>query len=346
MAMLASQSKGGFYATPVKEIQNVARGLDIQESNDESFVHLLDPCCGKGEALSILQTHLQQNKQLVCSYGVELEKERAEEARSILDNVMHEGFQDMRTEANYSALWLNPPYDNGDKERLEERFLRTLTSKSKNVLLPKALLMFCIPQYVLKSCATLLASRFHDLKVYRFTDKEYDVFKQIVVFGYYGRPKRDVQKETAKWLKEVSAVDPSELETTDDIVEGEFIIPVTLEREHLFRAGKFNIEEMTHDLVNSSLIEEAEKRLSSINTKATMKAPLLPLKPAHGGIAVASGAIGGNMGTHLITGITKPVTDVANIYDEEGNKTREEHTKHFKSVVRVFNPELGIVDLE
>lgn len=76
-----------------------------------------------------------------------------------------------------------------------------------------------------------------------------------------------------------------------------------------------------------------------------MKRPLLPLKLAHAGIAIAAGAVGGNMGTHIVVGLTKPVTELAEVDDDEGLVKKEIYTKHHKSVVRVFAQD-GIHELQ
>lgn len=47
MARIASESKGGFYATPEKEIHLVASRLRAQGAGE---INLYDPCCGKGVA--------------------------------------------------------------------------------------------------------------------------------------------------------------------------------------------------------------------------------------------------------------------------------------------------------
>ncbi|MBU8908171.1 DUF6094 domain-containing protein [Desertibacillus haloalkaliphilus] len=346
MARLASQAKGGFYATEQYEVHNVARGLQFESKKSSDLINMLDPCAGEGVALQTLADAMATKGAKPVSYGIELEKDRAKASSERLDHVVCDGYENVRTEANYTAMWLNPPYDEVFHERTELRFLRTLTSKSKNVLVPKGLLMFCVPQYVLKPCATILSSRFHDVKVYRFTDDHYPIFKQVVVFGYFGRPSSEERKKTNKYLREISGEGPEVLPTTDEITDGEFVVCDSEDSIQLFRAGRLNISELAKDLASSTLKAEAEKRFSPSEHQVSMKNPILPLKPTHGGIAVASGAIGGNMGSHMITGITKQVTEKKNITNDEGQTTHEEYTKHYKSVVRVFSPEYGVTDLE
>lgn len=46
MARIASQSKGGYYPTPIEELHLLCKYLQGVLENDESIINLLDPCCG------------------------------------------------------------------------------------------------------------------------------------------------------------------------------------------------------------------------------------------------------------------------------------------------------------
>ncbi len=343
MARIASESKGGFYATPEKEIRLVASRLRVEGAGE---INLYDPCCGKGAALRELADAITTPECKAITYGVELEKERAEEAAKILDYVLQDGYENVRTEDKFSVLWLNPPYDNGFAERVETSFLRRLTNQSTNVLLKGALLMFCIPQYVLDDAALLIASRFTNVKVYRFTDENYPTFKQVVVFGYYQRPDPDERKETTKYLRDVSKQGPEALPSLAEEDGVTFLVQPSPEPVQLFRAGKLKIEELAKDLQTSPIFQTiTDWFLPSHSRNAELKNPVLPLKPTHYAIAIAAGAVGGNMGNHLLVGVTKPVQETSDTTDDEGNKTGEITVKHHKSIIRVFTKE-GVFDLE
>ncbi|WP_103108546.1 DUF6094 domain-containing protein [Brevibacillus reuszeri] len=343
MARIASESKGGFYATPEKEMQLVASRLRIEEAGEFNFY---DPCCGKGVALRILSDHLSTPDSKVITYGVELEKERAEEARNILHHVLQDGYENVRTEDHFSALYLNPPYDDGFGERIETSFLRRLTNKSTNVLVKGALLMFCIPQYVLSDASLLIASRFTSVKVYRFTDVNYPTFKQVVVFGYFQRPDPDERSVTTHYLREVSKLGPEALPSLDEEDGVTYRILPSRQSIRLFRAGKLRIDEMSKDLVTSPIfLSMKELFLPSHSRNADLKNPVLPLKPTHYAIAIAAGAVGGNMGNHLLVGVTKQIHDTADKVNDDGEVEGEVTIKHHKSIVRVFTKD-GVFDLE
>lgn len=344
MARLASQSKGGFYATPDGQMSLILPHLKVKDL--KGYLNFLDPCCGEGEALKQLGDHFSEAHQItVKTYGVELEETRFEKANKQIHQVIHDGYENIRTEANFNLLWLNPPYDEVFHERTELTFLRALSSKSKNVLAKNGLLMFCIPQYVVDKCAMVLSERFRHIKVYRFTDDAYDVFKQVVVFGYFGAPStREEVKETRKYLKEIGSSGPEILRTLEEIEE-EFELCPSEEPITLFRAGRLNSNELLQDLKESTIFSEFEKRVTPKVNKSSMERPLLPLKLAHAGTAIASGAVGGNLGNHIVVGITKPVTELNEVMDDEGLTKKEIFTKHHKSVIRVFTRN-GIHELQ
>ncbi|WP_139490054.1 DUF6094 domain-containing protein [Brevibacillus dissolubilis] len=342
MARISSESKGSYYATPEKEIRLIAKRLRVE---GEGFVSILDPCCGKGIALKHIADELNSQQTSCFSYGVELESERANAARMLLDHVIHDGYENMRTEAKFSLLWLNPPYTDGFGERTESIFLRRLTNASTNVLIRDGLLAFCIPQYVLADSAALLASRFSNIEVYRFTDDHYPQFKQVVVFGTFGKMKGEEQKATAKYLKELAAGGPELLPPLDEPDDVRFHVPVCTEPVQIFRAGRLHVEEVARDLLESPLFTQAEGMFEPDQSrKLELKNPMLPLKPTHFATAIAAGVVGGNLGTHLLVGITKQIIETSSQFDEQGKQTGEIVTKHYKSMVRVFTPG-GVFDL-
>ena len=89
---LAAQAKGGFYPTPDRVVDMVGtlmRPPYGYHNASKASIRALDPCCGPGEALGRLTDLLRQaSTTAVETYGVELHKERAEEAAERLDHVL------------------------------------------------------------------------------------------------------------------------------------------------------------------------------------------------------------------------------------------------------------------
>jgi hypothetical protein len=136
----------------------ILKALYISEESTDKPFFLYDPCCGEGEALSLLtQAFKEMGASKTRSYGSEIEEGRFEVAREVLDVVLHEGYQFVRTEPKFNLLWLNPPYQQNFSERAELTFLRALTGTKQGVLQKDGILLFCIPQYVVKDTAGVLS---------------------------------------------------------------------------------------------------------------------------------------------------------------------------------------------
>lgn len=176
MARLASKEKAGFYPTPDSVTQMLKNMLDV-----EAGARMLDPCCGEGKTLSALAEDTYAS-----TFGVELDHNRAQEARSRLKTVQWaDSLVEMRiTPFAFGMVYLNPPYDYevaGDEksDRLEARFLLNYAGKIQ----VGGWLVLVIPYNVLRHCSKYLARGFKNLQVCAFPRPEFDVFKQCVVLG-------------------------------------------------------------------------------------------------------------------------------------------------------------------
>jgi len=340
MARLASQSQAGYYPTPSKELELICKRLEVIPGAN---VNLLDPCCGEGLALRQIEDHLKQFA-TVHSFGVELEESRAEKAKAFLTKVVKGGYETLRASNEvFSFMWLNPPYDwarNG--LRTELNFLRDLTAPNK-YLQEGGLLGFCIPQYVLKECAMLLASRFRDIRVYRFTDESYPVFKQIVVFGYRirGRMAPNDYKASRDLLEAISVMHHEEIPTLDVPDGVTFTVPDANGEVKLFRGDFLDPIEVAFDIENSPAWNDFSNLLmpENLRQEVSLKRPVLPLKPSHMGVAIAAGAVGGNMGDHILIGLTAKKTEYDTQFEEEEDTTRIRHiqTERYVTKIRVFS---------
>lgn len=346
MARLASQSKGGYYPTPPRQMALAVSRLQVDEG---STVNLLDPCAGTGLALRQMADYLKQLGTSPVTYGNELENDRADEAKKHLDHVLKGGYEVMRmTSKSVSCMYLNPVYDLRNNQRVEKIFLRDLTEPEK-YLQDGGLFMFCIPQHVLKDCANLLAARFEQIRVYRFTDDDYPVFKQVMLYGYRrkGRGGPDTI-DTRKWLESLGESGPEALPPLDEPDGISYLVPAAQKEVTLFRGSYFDPGEIARDVDNSSAWEAVENLLlpTSARRNCQLEGPfILPPKEMLIAIAIVSGAAGGNMGgDHLLVGMTKKVVDTTREEQENGHSeiTIERHV----TISRVFVPGKGVFTLE
>jgi len=343
-ARLASQSKGGYYPTPLEEIQLVAKRLTAAAGE---LVNVLDVGAGRGYALKTLADHLKKGGATAISYGVEPETTRFQELSRVVNHALQDSLEGLRVSNSFGLLYCNPPYEDGLFERTEKTFFRELT-KADKYLIPNAVVVLCVPQGVLKELSTLISNRLSQVRVYRFSDKNYAAFDQVVVMGYY-TPNTGDGKQLKRYLELVAAEDPTikpESIPTLDVADGAiYHVPVCPEVVK-FRGNQLNPKELQRDLERSTAFDTMNEILypSSLK-KAELGRPILPLKPAHYGIAISAGAVGGNMGGHILKGLIKPVVDKETVRDESGEVTQQIYTKHHQTRVRVFHP-TGVYDLE
>ena len=183
---LAGQEKMGYYPTPLSQVALIASWLGVEPGKP---VRMLDPCVGEGEALAALAQALMQQGAQVETWGVELSPGRAEKAAACLDRVLPTAWEQahLREDA-VSLLFENPPYDHegiGDSRRQEWTFLKTSTP----ALMPGGVLVYIVPEYVLRRHRNILrhlAGWYRDTRVFQFTPEEYEIWHQNVLIDAAG----------------------------------------------------------------------------------------------------------------------------------------------------------------
>lgn len=177
MAHLRSKAILGFFPTPPRVADAIARHLAAESTGARRAIHLLDPCAGEGALAATLADALG-----AVGFGIELHAERAEVARARLDRLLAaDALGGVRVgRQSFSLLVLNPPYDDdAEAGRLEHRFLL----RHADALATDGQLVLIVPQARLAVSARYLASRFADLACRRFPDPEFAAFGQVVLFG-------------------------------------------------------------------------------------------------------------------------------------------------------------------
>ena len=194
-------SKLGYYPTPNRVTDLIAANFPTVPSSwnpvqKHPEIRLMDPCCGDGNAAARFMRHITKSPTFIMNanrdnlaastYGIELDRNRAASARRKMHQVWCADIDNVRiSEKAYNILWLNPPYDwsddvdNDGSHRLESRFLKQATPG----LTPEGYLIYIIPQHVLAWDAAYLVRHYHDIKVARFPDPEYDEYRQVVVIA-------------------------------------------------------------------------------------------------------------------------------------------------------------------
>jgi len=328
MARLESQAKLGFYATPPHVVEHIKALLKIEKG-----ARLLDTCCGEGEALSIVA------KDSECkTFGVELDEERAKEAKKALDNVLNcDALVEMRvTNDSFGLLWLNPPYDiemgseEDDRDRLEVKFLRY----HWRFLQKNGVLVYIIPFISLRKARGLLV-RLGDLKVFSFPPDDFQTYKQVVVMGVKGEITPEERKANYKMLKELDDLPipevPEVLVTTDRgasarkiVSDAFYTVPSAPRKENFrFKTSRLNPEEAAAIVEKSPLFSEFERE-TKVKDIDNIRL-LTSLRQGHLAILLASGLMNGEVEKDekrfIIKGSVRKVQDVEKEYEEDRVKT-------------------------
>lgn len=279
---LMNNVKMGYYPTDPDNIDLILRGIQFPEG---VTTNLLDPCCGCGKALRQIA---QGNN--CYAYGVELDEFRAEEAQTRLHRVGVGSFFFSRVSHEvFHLLFLNPPYlsvlnQSGGRARHEKRFL----IESLPTLAYGGLLIYVIPYYRLtQDICRILVDNFDDLSIWRFTDGEFQKFKQVAILGR--RKHREAEPQDTLWL-EWYGTHPDKIQPLAELEENRYPLPDTPLEVKTFQGEKFNQKELEQQLRRSDSFAQL-MACSELDSGA--KRPPLPLSISQIGLVGGSGMING-----------------------------------------------------
>ena len=343
MARLASQVKMGFYKTPVEIVNQISKIIKIS-----SKARLLDTCCGEGEALQIISSSADSE-----TYGVELDKERFDKAKDVLDNVVWGDsiYELVCSQKAFGLLWLNPPYDIDEggcdqkRERLEVQFF----TRHWKYLQKDGILVYIIPQHILEEVTSFLRYKCKNLSILRFPDEYYWDFSQVVIICIKDRPTKPETARNDKIFK-AAIENPYNLPTTEQFSSITYDIPATDNEDgFMFRSRRLDPKEAMVKVASSPVWNKVE--LAALPPVGMNKVhPLMPLREGHLAMLLASGMMDGEVigqdGQKLIVkGSVKKVVDA---YDKEtGTADKHIETDRYEITVRAicFEP-LEIIDIK
>lgn len=177
MARLESQKKMGYYPTPQNTLEHIINKLSFSTG-----AVIIDPCCGEGIALNAMKAK---------TFGIEPDTQRAEKACDNLEKVICGSIFEaiIRPLECFSMLYLNPPYDWQDGERMEYLFLK----QSHKWLKQGGVLVYVVPEYVIevKKIQSWISRHYEDIRICKFTREDYPAFRQVALFAQ----KKETEKE-------------------------------------------------------------------------------------------------------------------------------------------------------
>ena len=183
---LAAQAKGGYYPTPDRVVDLIAELIHTPTGSyhrGRETLRILDPCCGAGDALERLAEGLDRPNAIpIETYGVELHRDRAEEAEKRLHRTLASDlFATSIANGAFGLLLLNPPYDFDSEDKRTEHAFLTQTTR---YLAESGLLVFIVPRQRLAVSARYLSTHYGRMRCWAFPDPEREVFDQVVLMGY------------------------------------------------------------------------------------------------------------------------------------------------------------------
>ena len=275
---LAGRAKAGFYPTPSIIVKRIIRF--IKPGPEE--VRILDPCCGLGDPLEAIAGHTKAE-----SFGIELDRNRAEAAKEKVTHVIQSDAFSARVQAGaFSLLFLNPPYDQDERGRLEHRFLVQSTAW----LAPRGLLIYIIPQgRYHQNTLRYLANWYDGLRLFRFPEEEYGRFMQTVLFGIK-KPRAswdpNLQEQMKRSVRDALPEIPLEVSPL-------YTLPaVPGNGDILFRSGETDPNEAVAEIAGHGAwrLPEVIENLEPDGNPCRVR-PLMPLRQGHLAQLIAAGFI-------------------------------------------------------
>ena len=343
---LALQGKGGYDAISQEEMGAILKRIRVTPN---STINMIDPCAGEGLALLQAAQAFSQEEVEVNTYAVELESSRAQKAKKNLKKhgkVISGGYENIRaTNKVFNFLWLNPPFDWQGGQRQEKVFIQDITKPDK-YMQEGAVCGFSISAQALADCATILALRFSNLRVYQTRGG-----KQLIILGIREKQQSEQAKESKEKMDGMAQGEIPIPNLYDDD-EAIYVIPEAAGEVVLFRGYSLDPAEIAMDLKNSEGYDSMERRMLPKSSGVNLSHTLLPLKPTHTALVLSVGGGGINdqggqsanfvhNGDHLIVGSTeKEVTKTKRATENEKGTLEIETERHVTKVLIVTKDEL------
>lgn len=324
------KTKLGFFPLPTAEATRLKNCLVFA-----SEFSALDPCVGDGVAFTRLLDGVTAHR-----YGIEIDSNRAEQARALGIETLQANAMDVRCPAEaVSLLYLNPPYDwecgESNNQRLEAVFLE----QTYRWLKASGVVLFVLPQLRLAKCARLLSEHFNDLRVFRLTEPACLEYKQIVVLGI--RRKRHAKVSDAVLLDGVRYLEAlatkAEIEPLGDNPEFRYEVPAS-EPVVLTHVG-LPLDEVEDLLIRSAAYRPAG-RLLLPKLNDVKGRPLTPLHGGHVGLLCTAGMLNGVFGEgadrHIAHWRSVKFTDHWEEEEEDGTKILHDRERFSHELTLVF----------
>ena len=321
---LFNESKLGAYYTDPVHAAKIGRLFRLQ---GECCV--LEPSFGNAEALKAFLSQCERADEAgsVHTFGVELNRETFEQYKQGIEFPVCADFIGGIRASNraFTLCFANPPYGVGGDDgstRLEKLFVERIYQlmKTKGYLV----LVVSLTTMNLDEFAKCLLARFKPVAFYRFDDKEFEKYKQVVFIGQKRVSIGLYRKEYEEWMIANPGAPLVDIPYIPKDPATRMEVPVSLESEiELFTTKEFDEAILLHN--TSALVPVLKKALQTNAYQSVgLGKPIVPLKKdllylsaiAGGGQGLAGNEDRGDL--HLQRGQAKPVQiETPEFNDEE-----------------------------
>jgi 16S rRNA G966 N2-methylase RsmD len=310
MSRSMARLKMSYFPLPVTEAHNIRSLLSFSGQ-----CSVIDPCAGKGTALNLITSGAP-----VVRYGVELDTERAEEARAGgIRMVQGNTFDAHAKVESFSLLYLNPPYDSEINLTGNRRMERLFLEHTHHWLVQHGVLVIVIPFDQLSDCAGILSANFTRISAFRMTDPDSVRFRQIVVLGVRRNVRGAAHEESLRRIRTLAGHDCySRLtELAPEAVEP-FVVPRSGEATLTYRGMPYD---MVEDLLPSSGAWKQAAHVLLPREENAIGRPITPLHGGHVGLLCTAGLLNGVFGQGEDRHIARwrSVKHVTEFHEQEGD---------------------------
>ena len=324
------KTKLGFFPLPSAEAERLRNCLTFAPG-----FSALDPCVGDGVAF----THLLGGTQ-ARRYGIEIDADRAEQARELGIETLHANTMDVRCPTeSVSILYLNPPYDLESGQTNNQRLELAFLEHTYRWLKPGGVLIFVIPQPQLRPCARILSEYFSDLMVYRLTEPASVQYKQVAVLGRRRKRHQHVRDSellnSVRWLEALAS--KPDLDDLTDNAAIAYEVPAS--GPVVLTDTGIPLDEVEDLLLDSAAYRQASRSLLP-RQRDIRGRPLTPLHGGHVGLLCTAGMLNGIFGEgedrHIAHWRSLKFTDHWEEEEEDGTRILHDRERFSHELTLVF----------
>jgi hypothetical protein len=328
------RKKLGYFPLPEMEAARIRRFLRFPASASS----VLDPCVGDGGAFATVTGGPK-----VVRYGIELDAYRADQARSVIHEVIQGSAFDVHCRAeSLTCVYLNPPYDfecgDGRNLRFEQLFLEHVY----RWIGPGGVLILVVPGPRLQVCDKVLAVHFKDKKAYRLSHPECVKYKQVVLFGVRRTRRereqvRDRDVERARALLSDMSRRWEQLPFLPDQPDLGYSIPESGPVQLEYRG--LPLDEVEDILPKSAAWRQASRILFLPPRKINGR-PLTPLHAGHVALCAVGGMLDGIFGSgedrHVSAWISVKMVDRSEEVEPDGTVIQRERERFSQELTLIY----------